>query len=66
MAEHRLQLGLFGCRLAGLLVLCGVQALAQVQRTPDELLSAKNFGVTSLNEVKDQLRKLGLNLASEG
>lgn len=33
-------------------------------KTENDLLACKNFGVTSLNEVKDQLRKLGLNLAS--
>lgn len=35
-------------------------------KSENDLLACKNFGVTSLNEVKDQLRKVGLNLASEG
>lgn len=35
-------------------------------KSEHDLLACKNFGVTSLNEVKDQLRKLGLNLRSEG
>ena len=33
-----------------------------VSRSGDELLEAKNFGVTSLNEVKEKLRRLGLKL----
>lgn len=35
-------------------------------KSENDLLACKNFGVTSLNEVKDQLRKIGVNLASEG
>lgn len=34
-------------------------------RTSDELLEAKNFGVTSLNEVKEKLTGLGLKLRGD-
>ncbi len=33
-----------------------------VQRTEDQLLEVRNFGETTLNEVKDKLRELGLSL----
>jgi DNA-directed RNA polymerase subunit alpha len=36
-----------------------------VQRSADELLEAKNFGMTSLNEVREKLRQLGLNLRGD-
>ncbi|MCA9080842.1 MAG: tetratricopeptide repeat protein [Planctomycetaceae bacterium] len=36
-----------------------------VQRTPDELLSAKNFGVTSLNEIRAKLTELGVKLRND-
>jgi DNA-directed RNA polymerase subunit alpha len=36
-----------------------------VQRTPDELLSAKNFGVTSLNEIRAKLAEQGLRLRND-
>lgn len=36
-----------------------------VQRTPDELLSAKNFGVTSLNEIRAKLSELSLKLRND-
>lgn len=36
-----------------------------VQRTPDELLSAKNFGVTSLNEIRAKLSEAGLKLRND-
>jgi DNA-directed RNA polymerase subunit alpha len=35
------------------------------QRTTDELLEAKNFGITSLNEVKEKLRQYGLKLRGD-
>lgn len=35
-----------------------------IQRTEDELLGCKNFGTTSLNELKQQLAQLGLTLRS--
>ncbi len=34
-------------------------------RTPDELLSAKNFGVTSLNEIRDRLNDMNLKLRND-
>ncbi len=34
-------------------------------RTPDELMGAKNFGVTSLNEVRAKLTELGLRLRND-
>lgn len=36
-----------------------------VRRTPDELLECKNFGVTSLNEVREKLTPQGLKLRGE-
>lgn len=44
----------------------GIVTLAElVQRTPDELLSAKNFGVTSLNEIRSKLAELNLKLRND-
>lgn len=36
-----------------------------IQRTPDELLATKNFGVTSLNEIRQQLTELSLKLRND-
>jgi DNA-directed RNA polymerase subunit alpha len=36
-----------------------------VQRSPDELLATKNFGVTSLNEIRQQLSELNLKLRND-
>lgn len=36
-----------------------------ILRTADELLEAKNFGMTSLNEVREKLRQMGLNLRGD-
>jgi DNA-directed RNA polymerase subunit alpha len=36
-----------------------------VQHTPDELLSAKNFGVTSLNEIRAKLADHGMKLRND-
>ena len=36
-----------------------------VHRSADELLEAKNFGMTSLNEVREKLRQIGLNLRGD-
>jgi len=36
-----------------------------VARTPDELLAAKNFGVTSLNEIRDKLGEMGIKLRND-
>ena len=36
-----------------------------VIRTSDELLEAKNFGITSLNEVKEKLAQYGLKLRGD-
>lgn len=36
-----------------------------VRRTGDELLECKNFGVTSLNEVREKLTELGLKLRGD-
>ena len=44
----------------------GIVSVAElVQRTPDELLSAKNFGVTSLNEIRAKLGEIGLKLRND-
>ena len=36
-----------------------------IRKTPDELLACKNFGVTSLTEVREKLSELGLRLHGE-
>lgn len=36
-----------------------------VSRTPDELLSTRNFGVTSLNEIRAKLTEFGLSLRND-
>jgi DNA-directed RNA polymerase subunit alpha len=36
-----------------------------LRKTPDELLESKNFGVTSLNEVREKLTTLGLKLRGD-
>ena len=36
-----------------------------VRRTGDDLLECKNFGVTSLNEVREKLAAMGLKLRGE-
>ena len=44
----------------------GIASLGElVQRTPDELLGAKNFGVTSLNEIRAKLSELNLRLRND-
>ena len=36
-----------------------------IRRTADELLDCKNFGVTSLNEIREKLTEHGLKLRGE-
>lgn len=44
----------------------GITTLGELcQRTSDELMEAKNFGVTSLTEVKEKLTSLGLKLRGD-
>ncbi|CAN5913576.1 DNA-directed RNA polymerase subunit alpha C-terminal domain-containing protein [soil metagenome] len=44
----------------------GIQTLGELlRRTGDELLECKNFGVTSLNEVREKLTEMGLKLRNE-
>jgi DNA-directed RNA polymerase subunit alpha len=44
----------------------GLTSLGElVQRTADELLEAKNFGMTSLTEVRDKLQQYGLKLRGD-
>jgi DNA-directed RNA polymerase subunit alpha len=44
----------------------GINVIAElVRRTQDDLLECKNFGVTSLNEVREKLGALGLKLRGE-
>lgn len=44
----------------------GINTLGEViQRTADELLESKNFGMTSLNEVRDKLAQYGLSLRGD-
>jgi len=43
-----------------------ITSLAElVQRSPDELLATKNFGVTSLNEIRQQLGEMNLKLRND-
>jgi DNA-directed RNA polymerase subunit alpha len=43
-----------------------IQSLSDlIQRTGDELLECKNFGVTSLNEVREKLQQHGLKLRND-
>jgi DNA-directed RNA polymerase subunit alpha len=44
----------------------GIQTIGELlSHTPDELLDCKNFGVTSLNEVREKLTELQLKLKNE-
>jgi DNA-directed RNA polymerase subunit alpha len=44
----------------------GINTLGElIQRTADELLEAKNFGMTSLNEVREKLAQYGLTLRGD-
>ncbi|HEV3121603.1 MAG TPA: DNA-directed RNA polymerase subunit alpha C-terminal domain-containing protein [Isosphaeraceae bacterium] len=44
----------------------GIQTVGElITHTGDELLECKNFGVTSLNEVRERLGELGLKLKNE-
>ena len=44
----------------------GIATIGELcSRTPDELLSAKNFGVTSLNEVRAKLTEMDLKLRND-
>lgn len=44
----------------------GISTLGELtSRTPDELLESKNFGVTSLNEVRRKLTDIGIKLRND-
>ncbi|TWT58646.1 DNA-directed RNA polymerase subunit alpha [Thalassoglobus neptunius] len=44
----------------------GITTIGELlMRTPDELLSAKNFGVTSLNEIRNKLSEMNLKLRND-
>ncbi|HMF14398.1 MAG TPA: DNA-directed RNA polymerase subunit alpha C-terminal domain-containing protein, partial [Gemmataceae bacterium] len=44
----------------------GINTLGDlIQRTADELLESKNFGMTSLNEVREKLAQYGLSLRGD-
>jgi DNA-directed RNA polymerase subunit alpha len=44
----------------------GITVISElIRRTGDDLLECKNFGVTSLNEVREKLAQLGLKLRGE-
>ncbi|MCA9112748.1 MAG: DNA-directed RNA polymerase subunit alpha, partial [Planctomycetaceae bacterium] len=44
----------------------GLTSIGQlISRTPDELLAAKNFGVTSLNEIRQKLTEMGVKLRND-
>lgn len=43
-----------------------IQTIGQlVSRTPDELLASRNFGVTSLNEIRQKLSEVGMRLRND-
>ena len=43
-----------------------IQTIGQIlARTPDELLASRNFGVTSLNEIRLKLGEIGLKLRND-
>ncbi|MCP4509997.1 MAG: DNA-directed RNA polymerase subunit alpha, partial [Fuerstiella sp.] len=43
-----------------------IQTIGQIlARTPDELLASRNFGVTSLNEIRLKLGEMGLKLRND-
>ena len=44
----------------------GINSLGElINRSADELLEAKNFGMTSLNEVREKLQQYGLTLRGD-
>ena len=44
----------------------GISSIGElIRHTGDELLECKNFGVTSLNEVRDKLAASGLKLRGD-
>lgn len=44
----------------------GINSLGElIHRSADELLESKNFGMTSLNEVREKLRQIGLSLRGD-
>jgi DNA-directed RNA polymerase subunit alpha len=44
----------------------GINSLGDlIQRTGDELLESKNFGMTSLSEVREKLQAFGLSLRGD-
>ena len=44
----------------------GINVMSELcRRTGDDLLECKNFGVTSLNEVREKLAVMGLKLRGE-
>lgn len=48
------------------MVRLGLTTLGElIRKTGDDLLECKNFGVTSLNEVRDKLAQLGLKLRGD-
>ena len=48
------------------MVRLGIATIGQlVNRTGDELLSSRNFGVTSLNEIRQRLSEVGLSLRND-
>ena len=48
------------------MVRLGISTIGELlRRTGDELLECKNFGVTSLNEVREKLGPIGLKLRGD-
>lgn len=53
----------FSVRTRKALVRAGVETVEQLtEKTPDDLLELRNFGVTCLSEVRDKMAALGLRL----
>jgi DNA-directed RNA polymerase subunit alpha len=61
LSKHVSELEL-SVRAANCLKNAGIQSMAElVQKTENEMLDTKNFGVKSLNEIKDMLTSMGLS-----
>jgi DNA-directed RNA polymerase subunit alpha len=65
-ADERALLDSLSVRARKCMVRLGLTTVGELlRRTPDDLLECKNFGVTSLNEVREKLTAHGLKLRGE-
>ncbi len=56
----------FRVRAQKMLRRLGIETIGQlIAKTADEILQAKNFSMTSLNEVRERLREQGLKLKGD-